>query len=414
MQNLVSCYTHQTIGFEPLIEPLPAIVFRAEALMERLPAELQIMVMENLDPTSLCSLLEAAPSVLTQVYSSRFEMITRSSLQHFWPDEELSQYLYAIVLAKHRGSIDLYALTPFLEFHFDGTYPRRLADDFPRSLECLQAIAYIFETIEFFVGFCADLFLMEMPVTMQQAPLSSGERFRLARALLRFQLYCQLFHQPGGVVDEFSSDWDWERRYLRQFLFWTRLERVEIEECKCVYLLLHAYLQDLGPLQVGAKESATNICSNGSSWRKMRGLPILRRIIEEGEVSLSAFNVSYAQSFQNYVFSGLHELDPSDASSISPTSSWNFTSRRWERLVSIRVTTNKRYSPSDASREFNFDVARQSCSCGSWHTRLDHSKHDWRLAGYCFWDAERVAGFETHRCSGCRHYTGPRSRTEHH
>ena len=380
----------------------------AKPLVEKLPVELQIMVMEHLDPISLCNLLEAMPSTMPPAYLSRFEPITKSILQTCWPEEELSQYLYAIILAKHRGRSDFFALKSFLNFHFHGTHPRRLVEDFPRSLESLRDICHLFDAVEFFVGFCTEFFLVDMPTAMQQRPLSTGEQFRLRRALLRFHLYCQLFHQPGGDVDGFSSDRDWERRHMAQFLFWTQLERVEIEECKCIYLLLYAYLRELGPLNV-AEEWANLGVHDDSSWRQMRGLPILRRIIEGGEAPSSAFNVSYAQSFQIYAFSGLDELDPSDCSAITPTSYWNFSSQRWEWLVVVSVMT-KRYPPSDASRELNFEAAHQGHWTGAWLRRLGHTKRDWRLAGYCFWDTERVVGFETHRCSGCRHYAGPRPR----
>ena len=91
--------------------------------------------------------------------------------------------------------------------------------------------------------FATTLFPAKHPMSNQFLPLSSGEEVRLQRALLRFQLYCQLFHSPQDYKKCYRFG-DWERRYLAQHWYWTRFERMEIEECKSIYHLLVSYLSE--------------------------------------------------------------------------------------------------------------------------------------------------------------------------
>ena len=78
--------------------------------------------------------------------------------------------------------------------------------------------------------------------------LSADEDLRIRRALLRFQLYAQLFHQPDAT-DELVSDRDWERGHHQEQYFWTRFTSVEVEECKCIYGLLFNILSYIRPIQ---------------------------------------------------------------------------------------------------------------------------------------------------------------------
>lgn len=61
------------------------------------------------------------------------------------------------------------------------------------------------------------------------------DKRRIRRALLRFQLYCELFHQPGDSSESVS---DWEERLEEQEAFWLRYEWWEVEEVKCIYQVL--------------------------------------------------------------------------------------------------------------------------------------------------------------------------------
>ena len=86
------------------------------------------------------------------------------------------------------------------------------------------------EITEFFLHFCVQIFTGRFP-WISKIPLSSGEKHRLRRALLRVQLFAQLFHQPG-LTDAIVSDRDWEQRYYVQHHLWVLFENVEVEEIK--------------------------------------------------------------------------------------------------------------------------------------------------------------------------------------
>lgn len=51
------------------------------------------------------------------------------------------------------------------------------------------------DTIDFFTEFCATAFLTDQNhIPRMRTPIFPCEKLRLQRALLRLQLYCQLFH----------------------------------------------------------------------------------------------------------------------------------------------------------------------------------------------------------------------------
>ena len=75
----------------------------------------------------------------------------------------------------------------------------------------MRRLASLVETIDFFLYFLKAIYLSCF-LREKRAPLSPGEELRVRRALLRFQFYTQLVHQPE-VTDEIISNRDWEQRY---------------------------------------------------------------------------------------------------------------------------------------------------------------------------------------------------------
>jgi len=263
-------------------------------LLERLPPDMHIMIMETMDtPSALCSYVDSVPSILMPTFLYRFESVIKAVFARQYP-EELSQYVYAITLAQHLGPKALDGLAIFMTAHFEGMQPRRLLCGFPRTYGSLKHIADIHQTIEFFTDFCVDRFLAELPVGMQY-PLSAGERMRLQRALLRFQLFCQIFHQPGNV-DRIDSDSNWEVGY-KALRFWSRFEMVEAEECRCIFVLLYHVLKPAGSW---GEDKNIKIST------RERGLPILRHSIEKGK--LSVFEAGYVRCLVKYALSDSEEI----------------------------------------------------------------------------------------------------------
>ena len=148
-----------------------------------------------------------------------------------------------------------------------------------RNVETIASFAINDFCVHFCSSFCLTAF--SHPRTI---PLSSGEHIRTKRALLRFQLCAQLFHQPEST-DEVVSDRDWERRPHQQQYFSTRFTSVGVDERKCVYVLLVyalSYIRSFQPL------SSSIPCLTQSN---QRGLSLLYPIL-----SNSGFNLRGRQS----------------------------------------------------------------------------------------------------------------------
>lgn len=141
-----------------------------------------------------------------------------------WP-EELRQYVYTILLAETRTPTSVQELKVLMADQLEGSGPRLFPPALPRNHRTLKRLASLTDTINFFVRLCVATYLMHFPPEKQMPP-SPGEELRIRRALLRFQLYTQLFHQPEAT-DEIASDRDWEQRHLMEQHFWTRFESVE-------------------------------------------------------------------------------------------------------------------------------------------------------------------------------------------
>ena len=243
------------------------------------------------------------------------------------------------------------------------------------SCETLRRLAGLTETIDFFVHFCTALWLKEFPLA-KQMPLSAGEDLRIRRALLRFQLYAQLFHQPEAT-DELVSDRDWEKRHHQEQYFWTRFTSVEVEECKCIYGLLAHITSCIRPIQ------PSQTCCDKSS---QRGLPLLYCVFAASTISPLAS--SYAERFADYAFTGLDKTDPHDGNYFLPY-------RDFQNQVLPRT---KRYKPSDAFREENFGVETYDRPMKYDPVIRQTHRTGYRLLGYCFWDKERADDMVSEMC----------------
>lgn len=352
---------------------------------QRLPNDLMLMVPEQVDdlPT-LSKLTEACHSLLTPPLERRFDPLVPDLFEDLWP-EELCQYTYAILLAEQEAPTSLQDLKTLFARLLEGPEPRVLPTALPWTLRTLEKIVSLKETIDFFVHFGTILFLQRFPLE-DRTPLSTGEELRIRRAPLRFQLYTQLFHQPGST-DEIVSDRDWEQRHLSEQHFWTRFESVEAEECKCIYALLFNVLRYMHPIcPANDQISDTQSVPPGSTER---GLSLLKPIFSGGPLSL--LMSSYAQSFVDYTFTfiGLEKADPFGGNFFLPYQDF----RNWDRA------RERRYRPSEPYREANFGV--KTIPMCYWPTKYHRvvkleDRTGWRLIGYCFWDEERVDRLRKH------------------
>ncbi|KAL1969455.1 hypothetical protein VTN77DRAFT_8893 [Rasamsonia byssochlamydoides] len=128
--------------------------------------------------------------------------------------------------------------------------------------------------------------------------------FRLHRALLRFQLFAELFHRPGDSSDSVS---DWEERLWAQDLFWTQYDPFEVEECKRVYYLLSLCLR--GILHLTPVPGLPDLLDNDPI--QYRGLAQLYAFFEKTP-PYTRFGVSYVRIFPRRSMYGFSIVDPRD------------------------------------------------------------------------------------------------------
>ena len=332
---------------------------------QTLPLDIIPFIFEQVDDlTTLSKIVEAYPGLLRYMLERQFTKLVPTLLHDAWTEETLS-YAYTLLQTEDRLP-DKTELTILMESLIEGVGPG-IAPPISPSYQTARRLAGLTETIDFFVHLCTALWLADFPLA-KQMPLSAGEDHRIRRALLRFQLYAQLFHQPEAT-DELVSDRDWEQRHHQQQYFWTRFTSVEVEECKCVYALLVNIVSYMRPIQ-----PSRPYCDKSSQ----RGLPLLHGVFAKSNISPLAS--SYAERFADYAFTGLDKLDPHDGNYFLPY-------RDFQNQVLPRM---KKHRPSDAFREENFGVMVYDRPMKYDPVVRKTHRTRWRLLGYCFWDVERV------------------------
>ena len=337
------------------------VVSREQAL----PLDIVPLIFEQVDDlTTLSKIVEAYPGLLECMLERQFTRLVPTLLNDAWSEETLS-YAYTVLQIEERLP-DKMELTILLESLIEDIRSG-IAPLISPSHQTARRIAGLTETIDFFVHFCTALWLADFPLA-KQMPLSAGEDLRIRRALLRFQLYAQLFHQPEAT-DELVSDRDWEQRHHQEQYFWTRFTSVEVEECKCIYRLLANIISYMRPIQ----PSHTH-CDKSSQ----RGLPLLHYVFAGSTISPLAS--SYTERFADYAFTGLDKMDPHDGNYFLPY-------RDFQNQVLPRT---KKYKPSDAFREGNFGVIIYDRPMKYDPVVRQTHRTGWRVLGYCFWDEERV------------------------
>ena len=260
----------------------------------------------------------------------------------------------------------------------------------PWTWQILRKLLVLVESVEFFLHFCAALFTRALsPQCREALTLTEDEAFRIRRALLRFQLYAQIFHQPEAT-DMVISDRDWECRAESQQYFFTRFECVEAEEIKCIYSSIYhalSHLEPRWPLSCSNEtQGSTNDSPPGAAYKsQLRGLPLLQEVFSRKPSQLAA---SYAACLVAYAFHGFEEVDPDDG---------NWFVKYSNSDIAERLEVHKcRWQPTLWSQEWNFGVealerpkkARDIKELCSLKKRRDRTA--WRLMGYCFWDQEHV------------------------
>ncbi len=242
-------------------------------------------------------------------------------------DKELQQYLYTIMSAQTVGPLNTVELGLFLDNHFKNSNESAMLPTIPRCQATLDYVTKSLEAVDFFVEFCILIFakaygtpsippgppgsvLPGRPAKAQNQFLSNSlplsmwsDKRRIRRALLRFQLYCELFHQPGDSSESIS---DWEERLQEQEAFWLRYEWWEVEEVKCIYQVL------IFCLESASAEGSSHSAEVTEEDSQQRGLTQFHHFLDDSISRPTAFGESYLRRFLARPFHGFRRANPDD------------------------------------------------------------------------------------------------------
>jgi hypothetical protein len=293
-----SHYRHQTY----INRPFQTMALYTHARFLELLDDIHTMIMASLDDLiTLRDLLVAFPS-MAMPFSVSFGAVTRTILKRSSQCLCPSPYLYAIMAARSLGPLNTEQLGSFLDYHFSRKDPVHPLAIVPRNLASLEYMIDVIGALEFYLEYAIRAWDFHRSMLLNhEEKLQPPTRFRMCRALLRIQLYTELFHQPGDSSDSVS---DWEERLPEMKLFWNQYERAEMVECKSIYAGIVISVDYETWYEI--VEPAQN-----EDPIQYRGLPQLRRFMEDFS-HIGRFGWSYTQRLIKQGMGGFHQVDPRD------------------------------------------------------------------------------------------------------
>lgn len=167
--------------------------------LSRLPLEIQLLIIENLDEAfTLQTLMLAFPSITSVVYDCHFDRIIYSILSNSLSKEPMN-HIYALLAAQNNFSSLVHDIGPFWRAHFCKDETTILPPQLPRSPATLSYIIRVMSATNFFATHIRYVHRRLYSFN----PNDSIVHYQ--RALLRFQLFCEIFHQWVNSVDSVVS-----------------------------------------------------------------------------------------------------------------------------------------------------------------------------------------------------------------
>jgi hypothetical protein len=389
-------------------------MFWSQSHLAKLPEELIRYILLDLDSISslqrLCSVYPILNGSCVSIFDQSITAILRKTV-----DEELQCYLYAIIAARERGRMDGTQMRLFLQDHFEKADLSKPPADVSRSSETIEYMAWIVESVDNFAENCPTMWSKACGTSEAiqlfddnacppaVLPLSMWKnKYRLRRALLRFQLFCELFHVPGDLSDFpnlrlFSN---WEDNLDAQEYFWKRYAWWEVEECKCIYALLSTavlYSEHLSRDCILPKRVPKTF--------EMRGLPQLSLFLcPDRSWELTTFGSHYITVFSWLSSRGFIQIDRGDHGFFSTANIWQSMSEPVATEHRRTSAATRRWPPSP----FPGVTLKQLCM-PSWLTNavpMECRKLDTlagrrkclRLVGWAFWDKGDLAKWSYWGC----------------
>lgn len=188
--------------------------------LSSLPLEIQLLIFENLDePFTLQKLMVAFPSITSVVYDSHFDRIIYSILSNSLSREPMN-HIYALVAAQNNFSSLVHDIEPFWKAHFCKDETTTPPSQLPRSPATLSYIIRVIDASNYYAFHIRSLHRIQCRATPEVSIVP------YQRAMLRFQLFCEIFHQWVNSVDSVVS---FPKNSYAWFKFDDKLEQDEDE-----------------------------------------------------------------------------------------------------------------------------------------------------------------------------------------
>lgn len=236
-----------------------------------LPFDIQIMIMTTLgDLRSLRSLVIAVPCMQT-ILSTSFCTITTSALPVSFRQRDILAPLYACMAAHRRSAMQNNDLKAFLiAFFGDVSRPITLPPGIPGDIPSINYIISLHQTIEDLLPFTwPEVLGIPTPWTLTSEPIYFGAR----RALLRIQLYTELFHKRLNDIKR------WRPRQPDVQFFWGRFSAYDNHRCH----FLHAKLIQRAKCEMDRGLTVVE----GPENARLRGLPVIQWVTAGNPITSS-------------------------------------------------------------------------------------------------------------------------------
>lgn len=343
---------------------------------------------------------------------------------------EMQQYLYAVVTARNNPPLNKTHLERFIDKFFqqpDANHTGVSSDTLSRG--DTHYMTRTSEAVEFFLEFCILIFAKAYGVAPSRQPeiksalfgrkaeeqsrlLSTAlprtmweDKKRIRIALLRFQLYCELFHCPHSSETEITLGW--EDDLPAQEAFWLRYEWWEVEEVKCLYQVL---LFSFENSDVSSTESFDVAPEHGN--HDERGLTQLRHFVDDSVARPTVFGNFYLHQFLSKPFHGFKQNDPEDygyfslrrptyrryylSAGVEPSGTYRTMPDKMDHSRDILYKgkgPNRKWPPSSypgVELEYFTDLKRLPIECKLVNRDAAEVRKFLRLIGWVFWRRDKI------------------------
>ncbi|KAL9109246.1 MAG: hypothetical protein Q9187_008190 [Circinaria calcarea] len=273
----------------------------------------------------------------------------------------------------------------------------------PNPTEALRTLAQIHIAIEALIPFLASCLLRrQQPQSQPSAlPLLPSESHRLRRALWRYQLYCLLFHQPGGLSTMTGKRplTPAEAHIPDQYAFLARLPPWEVEELECVYDALYRDIVGKVYRSTGDPGAPVNVYK---TYLMSQGLLLLHDRYRQLHLTLGPQTHPPATHRTAYFLPRALQV----LGEQTPGNGYRVVIHRADEEPEARLWTRE----PEVRGPTGIDNSNSNRPNAAWKTMYPNhvAMHcfranypEWRRDGWCIWDGKRLAGMRVPGPGSC-------------